>query len=138
VLDSLRVNLFASIDLPWMRNEVHDAIEPFLNASQGAHAFSRGLAETAAAVFNRCLLELGAEPERPQDPKLPPRLHAEQQKPWRWMLRHWQRRLPEVYVETCSSSGRIPDGNEQLGRILVSLREIRLSLQDLRLEGARS
>lgn len=138
VLGSVRVNLFASVDLPWMRTKVDEAIEPFLNASQGAHAFSRGLAETAAAVFNRCLLELGAEPDRPQDPKLPPRLHAEGQKPWRWMLRHWQRRLPEVYAESCSSSGKIPEGNEQLGQILASLGDLRRGLAGARMEGVRS
>lgn len=138
VLASVRTHLFASVNLPWMREAVRDALEPFLNASQGAHAFSRGLAETAAAVFNRCLLELGVEPVRPEDPKLPPRLHSEENKPWRWMLRHWQSRLPEVYAESCSPSGKIPEGNEELGRILSSLKDLRAALGAMRPDGGRS
>lgn len=102
--------------------ELASSIRFFFQHPLGITYFRRPLSVVCCRKWSDLVTTLGKPMVAAEGPALPPALTGDV--PWRRFVAHWEQHLRGMYSENCSDAPEIPQGNDELGRILTDLRKL--------------
>jgi hypothetical protein len=99
----------------WFRGEIEDRVGPMISQQDSGALHGPVVGAIASRFWNRGIVWLDEVPEVGVDSmQLPPKLRAAHAASER-ILKHWEVRLPEVYVKLVDENNARRPGNSDLG-----------------------